>query len=100
MEQTSQPSNILFIRNQLEDESFGWLEGRSVHKLGWLPNHLPSNVRLVVSSLEGVPLESLRQRGWRHVATHPLSPEDCIEFVRNTLSRVSKSLTVTQVRQR
>lgn len=86
--------------NQLEDERFGWLEGRHVHALGWLPRHFPSNVRLLVSSLDGDVMRALRQRSWSHVATHPLSADDCVEFVRWTLSRVSKSLTTAQVRRR
>lgn len=44
---------VLDALNQLENETFGWLSGRHVHRLGWLPMAFPSRVVLICSSLPG-----------------------------------------------
>ena len=58
---------VLDALNQLEDR-----EGAP--DLVWLPPELPANVRLIVSTLPGRPLDDLRRRGWPTLLVEPLEP--------------------------
>jgi tetratricopeptide (TPR) repeat protein/Cdc6-like AAA superfamily ATPase len=65
---------VLDALNQLEDRD-------QAPDLVWLPPELPSNVRLVVSTLPGHPLASLEERGWPTFNVVPLSPEERRELI-------------------
>jgi tetratricopeptide (TPR) repeat protein len=41
--------------------------------LGWLPSAVPANVRLLVSTQSGRPLEEINRRGWATMTIAPLS---------------------------
>jgi hypothetical protein len=41
--------------------------------LAWLPMHIPSQIRLFLSTLEGSTLEALKQREWQTFTVAPLS---------------------------
>ena len=57
---------ILDALNQLEDRE-GALD------LVWLPPFIPENIRLILSTLPGKPLEDLQKRQWPTLAVHPLT---------------------------
>ncbi len=77
--------------NQLDEQE-------AAHGLGWLPLHLPENVRLVVSSLEGDCLEVLRRREAEEIIIPPLADEDREEIVRTVLGQYRKKLDERQMR--
>jgi hypothetical protein len=94
------PGNLIIVidaLNQLENETFPWLEGRQVHKLGWLPRTWPANVRVIVSTLPGQCQDELRARQLSRTETYPLSQEDCRHLIQHTMSSASKNLTPPQL---
>ena len=94
------PGNLIIVLdalNQLENESFPWLQGRQVHKLGWLPSAWPPNVRVIVSTLPGQCQQELRSRRLPRLETYPLSQDDCRSFIEHTMSSASKKLSAAQM---
>lgn len=87
---------VLDALNQLENETFAWLSGRHVHKLGWLPRAWPDNVRVIVSTLPGACQDELRTRGLPRLETYPLAPADCQGFIERKMRAASKNLTPEQ----
>lgn len=85
-------STILFVVdavNQLEGE--GAL-------LGWLPEVLPSGVRVVLSTLPGPGLDELRRRGCRELAVQPLSEQERTSLISQYLGSFGKSLSEARTR--
>jgi len=76
---------ILDALNQLEDRE-GALD------LVWLPPEMPANVRLVVSTLPGQPLQELARRGWPSLQVQPLERQERGELIERYLARYSKRL--------
>ena len=66
-------------------------------ELHWLPEFIPSTVRLVVSTTPQVALQELRKRGWKEVALEPLTTAQVAAITTDFLSRYSKRLTAGQV---
>jgi telomerase protein component 1 len=64
----------------------------------WLPEELPANARIILSTLSGPALESLRQRSQspRPVELQPLDAPDREAIIREFLHRYRKSLTDDQ----
>ncbi|KAB2946443.1 MAG: tetratricopeptide repeat protein (plasmid) [Candidatus Methanoperedens sp.] len=62
---------VLDALNQISSED------ASAKQLGWLPFALPTNVRLIVSSLPGESLDALRKRNWKELHV-PLFARDDI----------------------
>ena len=71
--------------NQLDDRA-GALE------LAWLPQELPANVRLIVTTLPGRSLEVLRKRGWPTLEVEPLRVAERRNLIRQYLAEYRKSL--------
>lgn len=88
---------VLDALNQLENESFGWLPGRTVHKLGWLPQTFPDNVRVIVSTLPGPCQDELRARRVPRLETYPLAPADCKLLIERTMNSSAKTLDTAQL---
>ena len=76
---------VLDALNHLEDR-FGALD------LVWLPKVIPENVRILLSSLPGRPLEELRRRGWPSLTVEPLQPQECQRLIRDYLALFTKTL--------
>jgi len=76
--------------NQLE-------EREGAQDLGWLPAELPVNLRLVISTLPGKPLEEAERRQWQTVAIEPLNLEERREVIHRYLHHYGKVLTAEQV---
>ena len=81
---------ILDALNQLEDRQ-GALD------LAWLPAVLPGNVRLVVSTLAGRPLEELSRRAWPTLTVEPFKTEESKRFIQVYLAQYGKSLSPVRV---
>ena len=76
---------VLDALNQLEER----LGARQLH---WLPNELPENVHVLVSSLPGPALEAAQERKWPALTIQPLSPEERRQLTREFLARYAKQL--------
>jgi len=81
---------IIDALNQLE-------EREAAHGLGWLPQYLPANVRLVLSTLAGDCLEVLRRRETEEMVIPPLTEADREEIVRRVLGEYRKKLDREQM---
>ena len=81
---------ILDALNQLEDRE-GALD------LAWLPPEIPSNVRLLLSTLPGRPLDELTKRGWPTLRVEPLSPAERRQLIEGYLAQYVKALSPPRV---
>jgi len=54
---------ILDALNQLDDRD-------AAPDLGWLPQFIPENIRLIVTTLKGRPLDALEKRDWPTMTVH------------------------------
>lgn len=77
---------ILDALNQLEDRD-------GAPDLVWLPQAMPTNVRLVVSTLPGRPLKELTKRNWPTLLVKPLDTQEREQFIREYLAQFAKSLS-------
>jgi len=62
-------------------------------ELVWLPSVIPEGIRLVISTLPGKPLESLRERGWPILELLPLAKEERVGFIADVLRLYGKELS-------
>ena len=76
---------VLDALNQIEDRD-------GAPDLVWLPPVIPSNVRLVVSTLSGRPWDDLKKRGWPVMTVEPLTIPEREELIVKYLKRYSKEL--------
>ena len=63
----------------------------------WIPDILPSNVRIVVSVQPGDCLNALRKRGIKEIELKTLSKETCKAVIINTLIKYNKKLDENQL---
>ena len=75
-------------------------ETHRAHTLDWLPNPWPTEVRLILSTLPGRCLESLRCRGieLNEISIGQLPENDCTEIISQTLWDSRKKLNDVQMR--
>lgn len=64
--------------------------------LNWLPEHLPGNIKWVLSSTKSGALGRLRDRGWPEVAVLPITPEVRRRVLRTFLAGYRKKLNRAQ----
>lgn len=81
---------VLDALNQLEDRD-GALD------LVWLPPVIPDNVRLVVSTLPGRPLQALVPRGWPTLTVEPLDARERAQLIEEYLAQYTKTLSGARV---
>jgi len=81
---------VLDALNQLEDRD-------GAPDLVWLPPVLPDNVRIILSTLPGRPLEEVRRREWPTFTLEPLSLAERREFASRYLAEYGKSLGKAQL---
>jgi tetratricopeptide (TPR) repeat protein len=77
---------VLDALNQLEDRD-GALD------LVWLPPVLPDNVRLIVSTLPGCPLDETRRRQWPEMCVQLLNVDERKKLIEKYLGDRSKKLS-------
>jgi nephrocystin-3 len=65
-------------------------------ELTWLPDFIPTNVRVIVSTTPGKMLDTLRKRGWPEMEVLPFTTEDREALITRFLSEYRKSLTLAQ----
>lgn len=71
----------------LLDDQFGGLD------LTWLPKDVPSNTRLIVSTVEGRPLDEVKRRGWPTLEVTPLNIRERRQLIRDYLAQYTKTLS-------
>jgi len=76
--------------NQLEDRD-------QAPDLVWLPPEIPSNIRLILSTLPGRPLDDLKQRDWPAMAVQPLDRNERQKLVVEYLKQYRKELSPPRV---
>jgi tetratricopeptide (TPR) repeat protein len=77
---------VIDALNQLEDHE-GALD------LVWLPPVIPTNVRLILSTLSGRPLNELRKRDWPTLKVEPLSSDERLQLIAKYLEQYAKGLS-------
>jgi hypothetical protein len=77
---------IIDALNQLEDRE-GALD------LVWLPPVIPPNVRLILSTLPGRPLNDLTKRGWPTLTVAPLEEAERRDLIKEYLAQYTKELS-------
>ncbi len=77
---------ILDGLNQLEDRD-------GAPDLVWLPPVIPGNIRLIVSTLPGRPLDDLKRRGWPSIEVEALTIEERQRLIPGYLFQYSKQLS-------
>ncbi len=81
---------VIDALNQLEPRAAG---------LEWLPQHLPSNVRIILSTTPGPTLDALRTRGWPEYELQPLTFKDREAMITRFLSEFHKALPLSECQQ-
>ena len=81
---------ILDALNQLEDRE-GALD------LVWLPPFIPKNIRIILSTLPGKPLEDLKKRQWPALAIQPLTKEERKTLIPSYLKQFTKELSSERI---
>jgi len=76
--------------NQMEDRD-------GAPDLVWLPPAIPANVRLVVSTLPGRPLDDLRKRGWPVLEVKPLDAGEREKLIVDYLAQYAKRLSLERL---
>jgi len=76
---------VLDALNQLEDRD-------GAPDLMWLPPELPVNMRLIVSTLPGRPLDELNSRGWPTLHIEPLELAERKRLIVEYLAQYTKAL--------
>ncbi|MGA2457752.1 MAG: DUF4062 domain-containing protein [Terriglobales bacterium] len=82
---------VLDALNQIEDRD-------GAPDLIWLPV-IPANVRLVVSTLPGRPLDDLKTRGWPVLTVEALLPPERETLIDEYLKRYAKALSAEPARR-
>jgi tetratricopeptide (TPR) repeat protein len=72
--------------NQLEDRD-------NAPHLGWLPDHLAPNVRVLVSTLPGSSLEAVQKRNWPQYEVKSLDQQERLTLIVEYLARSSRQLS-------
>ena len=83
---------ILDGLNQLEDRD-------GAPDLVWLPPVIPANVRLIVSTLPGRPLDDLRKRDWPTLDVQPLNAGEREQLITLYLAQYGKTLSQPQAQR-
>ena len=81
---------ILDALNQIEDRD-------GAPDLLWLPPETPSDIRLILSTLPGRPLDNLKQRGWPAMQIEPLDTGERKDLITAYLAQHAKRLNQTSV---
>jgi len=81
---------IIDALNQLEDRD-------GAPDLVWLPPAIPANVRLILSTLPGRPLDDLKKRGWATLQVEPLTPAESQRLITEYLAQYTKALGPTRI---
>jgi tetratricopeptide (TPR) repeat protein len=77
---------VIDALNQIEDRN-------GAPDLVWLPPMIPGNIRLILSTLEGRPLDAVRKRGWYEMTVEPLTVSERKALITCYLKKYHKELS-------
>ncbi|MDD5189218.1 MAG: DUF4062 domain-containing protein, partial [Methanoregula sp.] len=77
---------VIDALNQLEDRN-------GAPDLVWLPPTIPGNIRLIVSTLPGRPLDAIRKREWQTLDVEPLTVSERNALITCYLKKYHKELS-------
>lgn len=77
-------------------DALNQLEGNFV-SFEWLPVHFPKNIRLIISSTEGIVLDTMTKRGWSVLRVRPINIEERMSMINTFLQAYSKKLSEEQL---
>jgi len=83
---------IIDALNQLDDRD-------GAPDLVWLPPEIPTNVRLIVSTLPGRSLSNLKERNWPSFTIEPLAIDEKRDLINNYLRYYRKTLPADSVQK-
>ncbi len=78
---------VLDALNQLEDRA---------HHLEWLPQHIPSNIKIITSTTSEEMIAKLESKNWRTLRLEPLTIEEREAIIVRFLSEYHKGLSLEQ----
>jgi nephrocystin-3 len=81
---------VIDALNQLDDRD-------GAPDLVWLPPGVPDNVRLILSTLPGRPLEALEKRNWPTLTIEPLTVDERRRLIQDYLRQYTKGLSDSRV---
>lgn len=81
---------ILDGLNQLEDRD-------AALDLAWLPPRIPQNIRLMVSTLPGRPLDELERRTWPSITVDSINEDERKLLMKTVLAKYRKTLDPSQI---
>jgi Domain of unknown function (DUF4062) len=89
-----QPGGLLLVLDALNQ-----LEGNHDLSLWWLPKELPAGVRLIASTLPGISLNELKERGWMENALEvpPLEDREKRTIIENYLGIFRRTLELKHI---
>ncbi|HYM36735.1 MAG TPA: DUF4062 domain-containing protein, partial [Steroidobacteraceae bacterium] len=67
------------------------------NEMHWLPEFIPANVRLLISTTPELPLEQLRKRNWQEIEVKPLAPSQRKRITQEFLAHYHKHLEHEQL---
>jgi nephrocystin-3 len=76
---------VLDALNQLEEQD-------RFSDLAWLPEVIPSKIRVIAAALPGPTLREMIRRGWKTLRVHPLSLDERHRVIVETLRTAGKAL--------
>jgi tetratricopeptide (TPR) repeat protein len=77
---------VIDALNQLEDRD-------GAPDLVWLPPVIPSNIRIILSTLPGRSFDEIKKRGWRTLPVEPLNENERSLFIGEYLRQYTKTLS-------
>jgi tetratricopeptide (TPR) repeat protein len=80
---------VIDALNQLEDRD-------GAPDLVWLPPVIPSNIRMILSTLPGRPLDDIKKRSWNTMVVEPFTVSEKRLFIEEYLKQYTKSLSNDQ----
>ena len=83
---------VLDALNQLEDRD-------GAPDLVWLPPVMPENVRLIISTLPGRPLDEIKKRAWAALEVEPLTQPERERLIGAYLVQYAKTLSPARVQR-
>ncbi|KAL4236673.1 hypothetical protein ACF0H5_005057 [Mactra antiquata] len=90
-------SNIIIVFDALNQLDDGAGQDGTEHDLAWLPQELPPNVFMLLSTLPGRAMDACGSRGWPSMNVHPLDDSQKSKIITDYLEGIyAKTLTQDQ----
>jgi tetratricopeptide (TPR) repeat protein len=88
LQAVSQRGSLILILDGIDQ----LLDGEEILKLAWLPSAFPTNIRLILSAMNGETVDELRKRRWQVMEVTPLRSAEREIFIAHYLAQYRKTL--------